>query len=90
MALITRSGLEACMAFGMAALAVAEVASLVGHQAPERTRELLVELEATLDRLRSAFDLEQDDIVHTLGLSVLVLAERTKRAIREPGDLTDS
>jgi hypothetical protein len=90
MALITRKGLEACLAFGTAALAIAEVAELVGDRASESTRELLVELEAAHDRLRAAFDLGRDDIVHTLGLSVLVLAERTKRAIQEPGDLTDS
>jgi len=88
---ITRSGLETCLAFGEAALAVAEVAELIGGQLPEGSaRDLLLELETAHDRLRILFDLGQDTAVHALGLSVLVLADRTAGAIREDRNLSDS
>jgi len=46
MAHVTRAGFETCLAFGAAALAVAEAAGLVSGQLPEgSTRELLDELE---------------------------------------------
>ncbi len=91
MAQVTRDGFETCMAFGAAALAVAEVAALVCGQLPEgSTRELLDELEAAHHRLRALFDLGEDADVHALGLSVLVLAERTTEAYRESRGLTGS
>jgi len=72
-------------------LAVAEVTQLVGHQLPDgTTRDLLVELKAAHDRLRVLFDLGQDTTVHALGLSVLVLADRTACAIREDRDPSGS
>ena len=40
MARVTRDGFEACMAFGAAALAVAEVAALVCGQLPEDRPEI--------------------------------------------------
>lgn len=90
MARITRSTLEACLDFGAAALAVAETVHLAADGQNSPAAHLLVELVAAHDKLRSAFDLERDDLVHALGLSVLVLADRTRRAIRESGDLTGS
>ena len=64
------------MAFGMASLAVAEVAELVRDQLPaSSTRELLVELETAHRRLRDPFDHGDDTAVHALALSVLVLAD---------------
>jgi len=91
MAYVTRAGFEACLAFGAAALVVAEVAALVGDQLPEgSTRELLDELEAAHHRLRALFDLGEDADVNALGLSVLVLAERTTEEFRESRGLTGS
>ena len=84
MANITREGFETCMAFGMASLAVADVVELLLVQVPDGpTGDLLVELEAAHHRLRDLFDLGEDGAVHTLALSVLVLAARTEDAIRE-------
>ena len=84
MANITREGFETCMAFGMASLAVAEVAELVRDQLLDGpTGDLLAELEAAHHRLRHLFDLGEDIAVHALALSVLVLVDRTTHAIRE-------
>jgi hypothetical protein len=84
MAHVTRDGFETCMAFGMASLAVADVAEFLRLQAPEGpTGDLLAELEAAHHRLRDLFDVGQDATVHALALSVLVLAARTTEAIRE-------
>jgi hypothetical protein len=84
MARITREGFETCMAFGMASLAVAEVADLVTDQLPDGPiRDLFVELEAAHHQLRDLFDDGDDAAVHALALSVLVLADRTTDAIRE-------
>ena len=91
MARITRDGFEACMAFGAAALAVAEVGALVADRPMDRaTCDLFDELEAAHHRLRALFDLGEDTPVHALALSVLVLAERTTRANQEHRGLTDS
>ena len=84
MANITREGLDACMAFGMASLAIAEVAQLVrGQLHDDSTSDLLVELEAAHRRLCDLFDQGEDSAVHALALSVLVLADRTTATIRE-------
>ena len=84
MSIITKEGLNACMAFGVASLAVAEVAELVRHQLPDdSTRDQLVELEAAHRRLCDLFDQGEDAAVHALALSVLVLAGRTTATIRE-------
>ena len=84
MARITKEGLEACMAFGMASLAVAEIGESVDGLRPDgRARELLAELEAAHIRLQDLFDLGEDAAVHALALSVLVLVDRTTDAIRE-------
>ena len=84
MANITREGLDACMAFGMASLAIAEVAQLVrGQLHDDSTSDLLVELEAAHRRLCDLFDQGEDTAVHALALSVLVLADRTTATIRE-------
>ena len=83
MARITREGLETCMAFGMASLAVAEVGESVAGLLPDGiARELLAELEASHHRLREHFDNGEDATVHALALSVLVIAEQTGEAIR--------
>jgi len=90
MANITREGFETCMAFGMASLAVAEVAMLVRDQLPGGpTGDLLAELEAAHHRLRDLFDLGEDAAVHALALSVLVLVDRTTDAIREDRNQPD-
>ena len=90
MANITREGFETCMAFGMASLAVAEVADLLRLQVPDGPAgDLLAELEAAHHRLRDLFDLGEDAAVHTLALSVLVLAARATEAIREDRNLPD-
>jgi len=90
MAHITRQGFEACMAFGKASLAVADVAELLHLQVPDGpTGDLLAELEAAHHSLRELFDLGEDPAVHTLGLSVLVLAARTTEAIREDRNRPD-
>ena len=90
MAHITREGLETCMAFGEASLAVAHVAELLRLQVPDGpTGDLLAELEAAHHRLRDLFDLGEDGAVHTLALSVLVLAARTEEAIREDSNRPD-
>jgi len=87
MARITKEGLEACMAFGMASLAVAEIGESVARQLPDGpARELLAELEAAHLRLRDHFDNGEDATVHALALSVLVIAEQTGEAIREERD----
>ena len=84
MANITREGLDACMAFGMASLAIAEVAQLVrGQLHDDSTSDLLVELEAAHRRLCDLFDQGEDTAVHALALSVLVLADRTTATIRQ-------
>jgi hypothetical protein len=91
MARITREEFEACMAFGAAALAVADVAALVADQPMDRaTRDLFDELEIAHHRLRALFDLGEDVSVHALAPSVLVLAERTTRANQEHRGLADS
>jgi hypothetical protein len=91
MAHVARAGFDTFLAFGAAALAVAEVAALVGGQLPEgSTRELLDDLEAAHHRLRVLFDLGEDADVYDLGLSVLMLAERTTEAYRESRGLTGS
>ena len=90
MAHITRQGFEACMTFGQASLAVAGVAELLRRQVPDgQTGDLLAELEAAHHRLRDLFDLGEDGAVHTLALSVLVLAARTEEAIREDSNRPD-
>jgi hypothetical protein len=90
MANITREGFETCMAFGMASLAVADVAELLRLQVPDGpTRDLLTELEAAHHRLRVLFDLGEDTAVHALALSILVLAARTTEAIREDRNRPD-
>ena len=72
------------MAFGTASLAVAEIGESVARQLPDGpARELLAELEAAHHRLRDHFEHCEDVAVHTLALSVLVLADRTGEAIRE-------
>ena len=84
MANITKEGLETCMAFGVASIAVAEVAEVVHNQLPDAsTRDLLVELEAAHRRPCGLFDQGEDSAVHALALSVLVLADRTMATIRE-------
>ena len=84
MARITKEGLEACMAFGMASLAVAEIGESVAGLLPDGiARELLAELEAAHRRLGDLFDLGVDAALHALALSVLVLVDRTTDAIRE-------
>jgi tRNA(Leu) C34 or U34 (ribose-2'-O)-methylase TrmL len=91
MARITRDGFEACMAFGAAALAVADVAAQVADRPMDRAAcDLFDELEVAHHRLRALFDLGEDKSVHALALSVLVLAERTTRANQEHRGLTDS
>ena len=81
---ITKEGLETCLAFGVASIAVAEVAELIGDQLPDAsTSDLLVELEAAHRRLCDLFDQGEDSAVHALALSVLVLADRTTATIRE-------
>jgi hypothetical protein len=90
MANITREGFETCMAFGEASLAVADVAELLRLQVPDGpTGDLLAELEATHHRLRELLDLGEDPAVHTLALSVLVLAARATEAIREARNRPD-
>ncbi len=90
MAHITRQGFEAFMAFGRASLAVADVAELPRLQLPDgQTGDLLAELEAAHRRLRGLFDLGEDPAVHTVALSVLVLAARTTEAIREDRNRPD-
>ena len=90
MAHITRQGFEACMAFGEASLAVAHVAELLRLQVPDGpTGDLLAELEAAHHRLRDLFDLGEDPAVHTVALSVLVLAARTTEAMREDRNRPD-
>ena len=90
MANITRQGFETCMAFGKASLAVADVAELLRLQVPEGpTGDLLAELEVAHHRLRDLFDLGEDPAVHTLALSVLVLAARTTEAIRQDRNRPD-
>ena len=65
MARITRDGFEACVAFGAAALAVAEVGALVADRPMDRaTCDLFDELEAAHHRLRALFDLGEDTSVH--------------------------
>lgn len=87
MARITREGLEACMGFGMASLAVAEIGESVAGLLPDDlARELVVELEAAHHRLRDHFDHGENAAVHALALSVLVLADQTGEAIREERD----
>ena len=87
MAHITKEGLEVCMAFGMASLAVAEIGESVAGLLPDGlARELLAELEAAHHRLRDHFDHGEDAAVHALALSVLVLADQTGEAIREERD----
>ena len=87
MARITKEGLEACMAFGMASLAVAEIGESVAGLLPDGlARELLAELEAAHHRLRDHFERSEDATVHTLAVSVLVLADKTGEAIREERD----
>jgi len=84
MANITKEGLETCMAFGVASIAVAEAAELVRDQLhDDSTRDLVVELEAAHRRLCDLFDQGEDSAVHALALSVLVLADRTTATIRE-------
>ncbi len=84
MARITKEGLEVCMAFGMASMAVAEVGvSVTGQASVGRAHELLVELEAAHQRLRDHFDRGEDAAVHALALSIVVLADRTDEAIEE-------
>ena len=84
MANITKERLETCLAFGVASIAVAEVAELIGDQLPDAsTSDLLVELEAAHRRLCDLFDQGEDTAVHALALSVLVLADRTTTTIRE-------
>ena len=91
MARITRDGFEACMAFGAAALAVAEVGALVAARTMDRAAcDLFDELEAAHHRLRALIDLGANTPVNALALSVLVLAERTTRANQERRGLTDS
>jgi tRNA(Leu) C34 or U34 (ribose-2'-O)-methylase TrmL len=91
MARITRDGFEACMAFGAAALAVADVAAQVADRPMDRAAcDLFDELEVAHHRLRALFDLGEDVPVRALALSVLVLAERTTRANQEHRGLTDS
>jgi hypothetical protein len=87
MANITKDGLSACLDFGMASLAVANVAELVGDQLPDgEARELLGELEAAHRRLCDLFDDGQIEPVHTLALSILLLADLTTDAVREGRD----
>jgi len=91
MARITRDDFEACMAFGTASLAVADVARLIVDGLPDdRTRELFAELEAAHDRLRDLFALEEDAAVHALALSILVLADRTGEQLRSGRHLPGS
>ena len=90
MAHITREGLETCMAFGEASLAVAGILELLRLQVPDGpSGALLAELEAAHHRLRHQFDLGEDGAVHTLALGVLVLAARTEEAIREDSNRPD-
>ncbi len=82
MARVTKEGFDACMAFGMASLAVAEVAELVADGLPDGPAcDLLAELETAHDRLRNLFANGQDAAVHGVALSILVLAERTTDAL---------
>jgi hypothetical protein len=53
------------------------------------TGDLLAELEAAHHRLRDLFDLGEDAAIHTLALSVLVLAARATDAIREDRNRPD-
>lgn len=90
MANITREGFETCMAFGMASIAVAEVAELVRDQLLDGpTGDLFAELEDAHRRLGDLFDLGVDTAVHTLALSILVLVDRTTDAIREDRNRPD-
>ena len=90
MAHITREGLEVCMAFEEASLAVAAVVELLRLQLSDGpSGDLLAELEAAHHRLRDLFDLGEDGAVHTLALSVLVLVARTEEAIREDSNRPD-
>jgi len=84
MARITKEGLEVCMAFGTASMAVAEIRpSAIGQTSDSRAHELLAELEAAHQRLCDHFDRGEDAAVHALALSILVLAGRTGEAIEE-------
>lgn len=79
---ITREALEACLAFGTASLAVAEVAELLADRLPDpTTADLFAELQAAHCRLRNLFANGQDAAVHGVALSVPVLAERTNDAL---------
>ncbi len=87
MARITREGFEACMAFGAASLAVAEVVEMFADSRPSvRARELLTELESAHHRLRDLFADGQDDAMHALPLSIVVLADRTTGWLEETED----
>jgi len=84
MANITKEGLETCMAFGVASIAVAEAAELIRDQLHDGSaRDLFVELEAAHRRLRDLFDQGEDSAVHALALSVLFLADQAMATIRE-------
>ena len=87
MARITKEGLEACIAFATASLAVADIGESVAGLLPDGlARELLAELEAAHHRLRDHFDQGEDVTLHALALSVLVLADQTGEAIRMERD----
>lgn len=78
------------MAFGAASLAIAEVAELITEHLPaQTTADLFFELQTAHRRLRALFADGQDAAVHSMALSVLVLAERTTGALgqgeRHPG-----
>jgi hypothetical protein len=81
---ITQEGLEACMAFGMASLAVADVVELIADQLSDGpVLELLAELESAHQLLRDLFDDGDDAGVHTVALTILVLADRTTDAVQK-------
>lgn len=85
MARITKEGLEACLAFGAAALAFAEVAELVaGCQPDQHAGHLLLELECAHRHLRHHFADGRDDVVPVLAVTVMVLADRTTNALDGP------
>ena len=82
MARMTVEGLEVCVAFGEASIAVAEVAELMarGHTGRSAT-DLFAKLGAAHSLLRVLFTHGRDDDVLVLVPTVVELAERTARAI---------
>jgi len=79
------SGIDTCVAFAAASLAVHDVLALIGARMErplDDAVDLLVELVSAHDRLRDLFDNGHDLEVCGLALSIQVLAERTVIALK--------